>query len=57
MFGMLSVFAEYERAILRERTVAGLRRAVANGKRLGRPKARPIERPLYGLLSQGATGL
>jgi DNA invertase Pin-like site-specific DNA recombinase len=38
MFGMLSVFAEYERAILRERTVAGLRRAVMSGKRLGRPR-------------------
>jgi len=38
MFGMLGVFAEYERAILRERTVAGLQRAVASGKRLGRPR-------------------
>jgi DNA invertase Pin-like site-specific DNA recombinase len=38
MFGMLSVFAEYERAILRGRTVAGLARARSAGKRLGRPK-------------------
>ena len=38
MFGMLGVFAEFERAIIRERTVAGLRRAVASGKRLGRPQ-------------------
>ena len=29
---MLGVFAEYERAILRERTVAGLRRAQSAGK-------------------------
>ena len=52
MFGMLSVFAEYERAFLRERTVAGLRRALASGKRLGRPpkKSQAIGRPLYGLL-------
>jgi DNA invertase Pin-like site-specific DNA recombinase len=41
MFGMLSVFAEYERAILRERTVAGLRRARSNGKTLGRPRLAP----------------
>jgi DNA invertase Pin-like site-specific DNA recombinase len=38
MFGMLSVFAEYERAILRERTKAGLARARSAGKTLGRPK-------------------
>jgi DNA invertase Pin-like site-specific DNA recombinase len=38
MFGMLSVFAEYERSILRERTLAGLRRAQSAGKQLGRPK-------------------
>jgi DNA invertase Pin-like site-specific DNA recombinase len=37
MFGMLGIFAEYERAILVERTKAGLRRAVSNGKRLGGP--------------------
>jgi DNA invertase Pin-like site-specific DNA recombinase len=37
LFGMLGVFAEFERAILRERTMAGLARARANGKVLGRP--------------------
>src|SRR6267143_3167288 len=55
MFGMLSVFAEYERAILRERTVAGLRRAVANGKRLGRPKiASDREAAVRASLASGA---
>ena len=34
---MLSVFAEFEREMIRERTVAGLARARAQGKRLGRP--------------------
>jgi DNA invertase Pin-like site-specific DNA recombinase len=54
MLGMLSVFAEYERAILRERTVAGLRRAVANGKRLGRPKlAAEKEIAVRAALTQG----
>ena len=37
MFGMLSVFAEFERAMIRERVMAGLERARAKGKRLGRP--------------------
>jgi DNA invertase Pin-like site-specific DNA recombinase len=41
MFGMLGIFAEYERAILVERTKAELRRAVSNGKRLGRPRLAP----------------
>jgi DNA invertase Pin-like site-specific DNA recombinase len=54
MFGMLSVFAEYERAILRERTVAGLRRAQSAGKRLGRPKVAPaIEAAVRASLAAG----
>lgn len=38
MFQMLGVFAEFERAMIRERVVAGLDRARAKGKRLGRPR-------------------
>lgn len=37
MAGLLAVFAEFEREILRERTKAGLAHARANGRRLGRP--------------------
>jgi DNA invertase Pin-like site-specific DNA recombinase len=37
MFGMLSVFAEFERAMIVERVRTGINRARANGKRLGRP--------------------
>ena len=37
MAGLLAVFAEFEREILRERVRAGLAHARANGKRLGRP--------------------
>src|SRR5258708_30198154 len=37
MAGLLSVFSEFEREILRERTRAGLAQARLNGKRLGRP--------------------
>lgn len=37
MAGLLAIFAEFEREILRERTRAGLAHARAHGKRLGRP--------------------
>ncbi len=37
MFQMLGVFAEFERAMIQERINAGLARARAQGKRLGRP--------------------
>jgi DNA invertase Pin-like site-specific DNA recombinase len=36
LFQMMGVFAEFERAIIRERVNAGLARARAFGKRLGR---------------------
>ncbi len=38
MFTMISAFAQLERDLIRERTIAGLRRAKAQGKKLGRPK-------------------
>lgn len=37
MFGMLSVFSEFERAMIRERVLAGQQRAKAEGKHIGRP--------------------
>ena len=37
MFQMMGVFAEFERAMIQERVRAGLARAKAEGKRLGRP--------------------
>jgi DNA invertase Pin-like site-specific DNA recombinase len=40
MFQMVGVFAEFERAMIRERVMAGLARARADGKQLGR---RPVE--------------
>ena len=42
MAGLLAVFAEFEREILRERTRAGLAHARENGKRLGRPATAAI---------------
>lgn len=38
MFQMCGVFAEFERAMIQERVKAGLERATANGKKLGRPR-------------------
>src|SRR5512145_3452944 len=37
MAGLLAIFAEFEREILRERTRAGLTQARLNGRHLGRP--------------------
>jgi DNA invertase Pin-like site-specific DNA recombinase len=41
MFQMMGVFAEFERAVIQERVRAGLRRAVDEGKQLGRPRIAP----------------
>lgn len=38
---ILAAFAEFEREIIRERTMAGLERAKALGKKLGRPRKSP----------------
>lgn len=38
MLTILSAFAQLERDLIRERTLAGLERAKAQGKKLGRPK-------------------
>ncbi|OIO80209.1 hypothetical protein AUJ84_04150 [Candidatus Pacearchaeota archaeon CG1_02_32_132] len=39
MINILSSFAQFERDIIRERTMAGLERARQEGKKLGRPKS------------------
>jgi DNA invertase Pin-like site-specific DNA recombinase len=38
MLTIISAFAQLERDIIRERTIAGLRRAKAQGKKIGRQK-------------------
>jgi DNA invertase Pin-like site-specific DNA recombinase len=40
---ILSAIAEFERERIRERVVAGLRRARSQGKRLGRPRISPAK--------------
>lgn len=38
MFTIISAMAEFERDLIRDRTIAGLERAKAKGKKLGRPR-------------------
>jgi len=44
MMQIMGSFAEFERSIIRERTLAGLDRAKAQGKKLGRPKGVSIKK-------------
>ena len=54
MFGMLGVFAEFERSIVQERVKTGLARARAKGRTLGRPRAdASIEGRIRELAAQG----
>jgi DNA invertase Pin-like site-specific DNA recombinase len=54
MFQMLGVFAEFERAIIRERVNAGLARAREKGVTLGRPRIDPdIEKHIRQLRKKG----
>lgn len=50
MFNIFSVFAEYERDIIRERTIAGLESARARGRCGGRPQK--ITKPLLKVISE-----
>ena len=50
MAGLLAIFAEFEREILRERTKAGLAHARATGQRLGRPATAAIHAAEIGKL-------
>jgi DNA invertase Pin-like site-specific DNA recombinase len=54
LFQMLGVFAEFERAMIVDRVQAGLRRARAQGKRLGRPRvAEKVELAIRRELGKG----
>jgi DNA invertase Pin-like site-specific DNA recombinase len=54
LFQMLGVFAEFERSMIVERVKAGLRRARAEGKVLGRPRvSAAIEAKVVALRKQG----
>ncbi len=54
MFQMLGVFSEFERAMIQERVRAGLARAKAQGKKLGRPFVAPdVENAIRKSLAAG----
>jgi DNA invertase Pin-like site-specific DNA recombinase len=58
MFQMMGVFAEFERAMIIERVKAGLSRARAQGKRLGRPTISAAkERAIRSALAEGGKGI
>ena len=53
LFQVLGAFAEFERAMIQERVVAGVRRAQDKGVHCGRPKVDMDLRPALALLEQG----
>jgi len=56
LFGMLSVFSDFERSMIRARVIAGLERAKSTGKRLGRPPTSPLKvEKVKKLLGAGAS--
>ena len=51
MFQITGAFAEFERSVIRQRINAGLKRAVEQGKQLGRPRIpTELEKRIQGLL-------
>lgn len=50
---LLGAFADYERSLIRERVLAGVRRAQASGKHCGRPRKDVDLRPALALLNEG----
>jgi DNA invertase Pin-like site-specific DNA recombinase len=44
LFHITVAWAQLEKGILVERTIAGMERARAEGKRIGRPPARPVDK-------------
>ncbi len=53
MFTIVSAISELERDLIRERVVAGVQRAKANGKHCGRPKVAMDLRPALAMLREG----
>ena len=58
LFQMMGVFAEFERAMIRERVMSGLERARAQGKKLGRKRIDAIkEAAILADLRSGKAGI
>ena len=55
MFQVCGAFSEFERSMIRQRVKLGLKRAVANGKTLGRPQiGGDVERKVQRELRKGS---
>ena len=58
MFQMMGVFAEFERAMIRDRVKSGMARARAQGKHVGRPKiSAEVEKDIRAALALGDRGI
>ena len=57
MFQVTGAFAEFERSMIRQRVHAGLKRAVEQGKTLGRPKIDPVVEKRIRAQLRGGTGM
>lgn len=58
LFQMMGVFAEFERSMIRDRVNAGLARAKAQGKQLGRRKINvKVEKAIRADLEKGGVGI
>src|SRR5882672_7876514 len=55
MFHVISAMAEFERSLIQERVKAGLRNAIAKGKKLGRPRVYVDESRVEELRAAGAS--
>jgi DNA invertase Pin-like site-specific DNA recombinase len=55
MFQVIGAMSEFERALIQERVRAGLKNAVAHGKRLGRPRTLVDAARIVALRSAGAS--
>ncbi len=52
---VLGAFSEFEAAVIRERVIAGVRRAQAQGKHCGRPRVHLDLRPAVAMLDSGSS--
>jgi DNA invertase Pin-like site-specific DNA recombinase len=55
MFQIIGAMSEFERALIQERVIAGLRNARARGKRLGRPRSVVDTAKVIALRASGAS--
>ena len=54
MVGMIGTFAQLERDLIQERTIAALETKKAQGKKLGRDRLHPVQK-IYDLMDDGLT--